>query len=214
MFTANDYKLNKIGAYHMIGNDDYEPQRTNNFEVHIYGLGALDSVAGTKNKYSASNVQDCLTLAAVSFGGINTEVSVLEVPYGNTKAKFAGTPSVGNSDIVYNDYIGKDTERILAAWQALVFNPSTEEIGKASDYKKPALLIETAPDGSCSRVWQLKGCWPSNISYGGYDYNNPSVRQVTVTLTYDIAIPLDGTATNKGDTAGFGFGSNDQRSIG
>ena len=189
---GNFYGLKKIGAYHMIGDDSYEPQRNNNFEIHIYGLSNLVYVDAQTGP-TEDEAQDCLTLSAVSVGALNQEVGVIEVPYGNTKTKFAGLPSVGNSDIVYTDYIGKNTERIINAWHALVFNPNTEKIGRASEYKKPALLIETAPDGSNSRVWNLKGCWPSSVNYGAYDYNGGAVRQITMTLTYDIMIPLDNT---------------------
>lgn len=185
-----DYSLNKLGAYHMIGDDDYEPQRNNNFEVHIYDLNGLTSV---DRGYSIPSdvAEESLTLSAVSVGQINTNVGVLSVAYGNTKVKFAGLPEVSDSDIVYNDYIGKSTERIIAAWHALVFNPKTEAIGRASVYKKPAILVETAPDGTRARAWQLNGCWPSNVQYGGYDYNGGQTRQITMTLTYDIAIPMD-----------------------
>lgn len=188
--VSGSFAVQKIGAYHMIGDDDYEPQRNNNFEIHIYDLGDLTSVDGDKT-YDANNVQDCLTLSAVSVGEVNTQVSVLPIAYGNTKVKFAGLPDVQDSTVVYNDYIGKDTERIIAAWHALVFNPKTEVIGRASVYKKPAVLIETAPDGTNVRCWMLKGCWPSQVSYGAYDYNNGAVRQINMTLTYDIAIPID-----------------------
>lgn len=187
---VNEYGVNKIGAYHMIGNDDYEPQRNNNFEVHIYGLNNLFSV-DTGMRIPQDIAEESLTLSAVSVGQINTNVGVLSVPYGNTKVKYAGLPEISDSDIVYNDYIGKSTERVIAAWHALVFDPKTEKIGRASQYKKRALLIETAPDGTRARVWELKGCWPSNVQYGAYDYNGGATRQITMTLTYDIAIPLD-----------------------
>lgn len=179
-----------IGAYHMIGDDDYEPQRNNNFEVHIYGLNNLLTVdAG--HKIDPATAEESLTLSTVSVGALGTNVSPLSVPYGNTKVKFAGLPEINDTEIVFNDFIGKSTERILAAWHALVFNPKTEKIGRASQYKKPGILIETAPDGSHERLWQLKGCWPSNLSYGGYDYNGGATRQITLTLAVDIMIPLD-----------------------
>lgn len=187
---TSEYTLNKLGAYHMIGDDDYEPQRNNNFEVHIYGLNGLVTI--DKGIAIPQDIaEESLTLSAVSVGQINTNVGVLTVPYGNTKVKYAGLPEISDSDIVYNDYIGKSTERIISAWHALVFNPKTEAIGRASVYKKPGILIETAPDGTRARAWQLKGCWPSNVQYGGYDYNGGATRQITMTLTYDIAIPLD-----------------------
>lgn len=187
---VNEYNLNKVGAYHMIGNDDYEPQRNNNFEIHIYGLSNLRTVDG-KMKVPQDVAEESLTLSAVSVGQINTNVGIITVPYGNTKVKYAGLPEISDSDIVYNDFIGKSTERIIAAWHALVFDPKTEKIGRATEYKKRALLVETAPDGTRARVWELKGCWPSNVQYGQYDYNGGATRQITMTLTYDIAIPLD-----------------------
>lgn len=187
----DEYTLRTLGAYHMIGNDDFEPQRNNNFELRIYGLDNLTSVDNPANKIDPRVAEESLTLSTVSVGQINTNVGVLEIPYGNTKVKYAGLPEISTSDIVFNDYIGKSTERVIAAWHAKVFNPKTETIGRASDYKKPALLIETAPDGTRARVWELKGCWPSNVQYGGYDYNGGATRQITMTLTYDIAIPRD-----------------------
>lgn len=187
---VQEYNLRTLGAYHMIGQDDFEPQRNNNFELRIYGLKGLKTVDGEYD-IDSSVAEESLTLSTVSVGQINTNVGVLEIPYGNTKVKYAGLPEISTSDIVFNDYIGKSTERVIAAWHALVFNPKTEKIGRASDYKKPALLIETAPDGTRARVWELKGCWPSNVQYGGYDYNGGATRQITMTLTYDIAIPRD-----------------------
>lgn len=186
----NDISLKQIGAYHMIGDDDYEPQRNNNFEIHIYFDEPLKTIDQGR-EISINIAQDSLTLSAVSVGQVATDVGIIEVPYGNTKVKFAGLPSVSNSDIVYSDYIGKATERIIAAWHGLVFDPKTQKIGRASVYKKPALLIETAPDGSQARAWQLKGCWPTHVQYGSYDYNGGTTRQITMTLAYDIAIPLD-----------------------
>lgn len=188
--VKDTYTLDKLGAYHMIGQDDYEPQRNNNFEVHIYGLNNLRTV-DTKMNVPQDIAEQSLTLSAVSVGQINTNVGVLTVPYGNTKVKYAGLPEISDSDIVYNDYIGKSTERVIAAWHSLVFDPKTEKIGLASSYKKRALLIETAPDGTRARAWELQGCWPSNVQYGAYDYNGGATRQITMTLTYDVALPLD-----------------------
>lgn len=188
--VKDTYTLDKLGAYHMIGQDDYEPQRNNNFEVHIYGLSNLKTV-DTKMNVPQDIAEQSLTLSAVSVGQISTNVGILTVPYGNTKVKYAGLPEISDSDIVYNDYIGKSTERVIAAWHSLVFDPKTEKIGLASSYKKRALLIETAPDGTRARAWELQGCWPSNVQYGAYDYNGGATRQITMTLTYDVAIPLD-----------------------
>ena len=184
-------EVNKIGAYHMIGDDSYEPQRNNNFEMHIYGLNNLFTVDDNR-RIIPSVAEETLILSTVSVGEIATDVGIIEIPYGNTKVKFAGLPSFSNADIVHNDYIGKATERIIAAWHGVVFNPNTEKIGRATEYKKLALLIETAPDGSSAREWRLEGVWPKSVRYGNYSYDgNGTVRQITMTLAYDRAIPVD-----------------------
>ena len=211
--------IDKIGAYHMIGQDDYEPQRANNFEVYIYGLThnieyynkanfnrndkLFRSIEGKKLDVSAS--QECLTLSAVGVSGLQTQMGVIEIAYGNTKVKYAGLPQVQDATITYNDYIGKNTERVLTAWFGQVFNQHTEKIGRASTYKKTALLVETAPDGTHSRIWNLRGCWPSMLQFGEYSYSNAgaSVRQVSMTLTYDIAVPLDEETNLKDTRSGF-----------
>ena len=193
--VSTDYKLNQLGAFHMIGDDDYEPQRATNFELHIYldggDQGADLHTVHQNRPISNTEAQQCLTLSVQSAGQIATNVGVIEVPYGNTKVKFAGLPDISTTDIVFSDYLGKATERVLAAWHGQVFNPNTQAVGKASKYKKTAVLIETAPDGSNGRAWRLLGIWPSNLQYGGYDYSSAAVRQITATFSYDVAIPLD-----------------------
>jgi len=186
------YKITEPGAYHMIGNDDYEPQRSNNFELRIYFKNGDKLTTVDRNLEIGTDVAEkTLIFDLQSVSGIETDVNVLEIPYGNTKVKYAGLPSISGLEVVYNDYIGKSTERVLAAWHKLVFDPKSQFIGRASKYKKDGILIETAPDGTHARVWQLEGIWPSKISYGGYDYSSGEVRKINLTLTIDKAWPID-----------------------
>ena len=194
-----NYKIEEFGAYHMIGDDAYEPQRNNNFELHIYfddnNSNGEDVRLRTVEKQIIINkdiAERTLILSTVSVGALNTNVSTIPISYGNTKVKFAGLPDVQDTSITYNDYIGKATERIITAWHAQVFNPMTQVIGRASVYKKRALLVETAPDGSNVRGWLVKGCFPTNLTFGEYSYQNGGqVRNIQMALTYDIMIPLD-----------------------
>jgi len=169
-----------IGAYHMIGKDAYEPQRSTNYWIHIYGLDDL----GLKN-----NATDEITLCVNKIDGIDYSVGSIEVPYGNTKVKFAGLPEFKDINIVFNDFIGKNTQEILSKWFALVFNPDTQVIGRASRYKKSGQIIETAPDGSMERSWTLYGAWPSNLSIDGHEYGSDSQVKINMTLKVDYVKP-------------------------
>ena len=179
-------------AYHMVNYKDYEfePQRSNNFEVQFTGLNNLVTV-DKSSKLDGTKATDTIRLACAGSGTPGFSVETLKIQRGNAEVKFAGKASYDDSEIKLNDFIGKDVEKIISAWQGLVYNPRTQNIGKASDYKKTGYLLEFSPDHAIVRQWELVGCWVSKVSYGDYSSDNPSLRQITATIVYDYAIPLD-----------------------
>ena len=179
----------KLGAYHMIGQDEYEPQRTNNFEVIFPGLGQLYTI--DQGIALPNNASDLLTLSVKSVSYPSTNIDALKVSYGNNSINFAGKPSYSDVEIVVNDFIGLQTERILMAWSKLVYDPKSEKVGRASVYKRDGYLNEWSPDGEIVRRTQLQGCFPGTINPGGFDNDNNAIREITFTLFVDVAIPLD-----------------------
>lgn len=182
------------GAQHMVGTDVFEPQRTNNFEIRFPNLNQLTS-SQTMSKDNKVVYNDCgkaITLSVASVGDLSQSISAIPVSYGNNAVKFAGKPDLNSISMTINDFIGLETERILESWSALVYNKYDQTVGKASKYKQRAYLIEYSPDYEIAKVWQLEGCWPGDISYGGYQQDNNSIRQITMTLNVDFAFALDG----------------------
>lgn len=191
MATASNssFRPYQYGAYHMIGNDNWEPQRTNNFEIHIYGLDSLTSA--DKGLSMPSNAGKFLTLSTDSVGDLGVNIDALNVDYGNNRIHFAGKPDYSTISLSFNDFVGLETERIIAAWHKLVYNPKTQQIGRASVYKKSAHLLEFSPDGDYIKCWELHGCFPTSVSYTGYNQSSADIRKISVTLSIDYAIPLD-----------------------
>jgi len=179
----------QLGTYHMVQNAGFEPQRNNNFEVQIIDIGSLKSV--DKGNSLPSNASDLITLSVASYAAPQINISAISVAYGNNKIKYAGVPEFPDSTIVLNDYIGVNIERILSAWQKLVYNPKTQAIGNAVDYKKVGYLLEFDPSGQQCRQWQLNGVWPTQLQLGDFNQEGNSVRQITMSLSYDHIIPLD-----------------------
>ena len=58
-----------------------------------------------------------------------------------------------------------------------------------SDYKRDCYLLEYDVSFRLIRSWLLKGCWISALSEGEFDKTSNDLRQITVTLQYDRAIP-------------------------
>lgn len=179
----------KMGIYHAIGNDDWEPQRTNNFEIQFPNLGQLFTI--DQGLALPGNASDLITLSVKSVSDPSVNIGKLTVSYGNNSINFAGKPEYGDVEIVVNDFIGIQSERILMGWHGLVYNPKSEAIGWASRYKRDAYLYEYSPDGSVVRVKQLRGVFPGNISPGGFSNEDNSIREISATFYCDVVIPLD-----------------------
>lgn len=179
----------QLGAYHIIDKNEWEPQRTNNFEVQFPGLGSLVTI--DQRIALPENATDLLTLSVKSVSYPSTNIDKLTFFYGNNSVNFAGKPNYGDVEIVVTDFIGLQTERILMAWSRLVYDPKTETIGWASQYKRDGYLMEYSPDGTVVRRTQLRGCFPGTISPGGFDNSGNDLREISATFYCDVAIPLD-----------------------
>lgn len=179
----------QLGAYHMIDRNEWEPQRTNNFEVIFPGLTGLTTI--DTGLTLPENASDLLTLSVKSVDYPTTNISNLTVAYGNNQINFAGRPTYGDVSITVVDYIGINTERIIMAWSKKVYDPKTEIVGWASDYKRDGYLMEYSPDGSVVRRTQLRGCFPGTVSPGAFSNDGNDIREITVTFYCDVAIPLD-----------------------
>lgn len=166
-----------ISHMHLSANRRYEPQRTNNFQVDIYGL---PGGAGAAKE---------LTLAVANFQKPTISNDPIEIAHGNSNVKFAGTTTfAGSESLEVIDYIGADIESIVNNWHKQVYDPATDNIGFAQDYKKMASIIEFAPDGTMERSWKLLGLFPTSVSYGDtLNYEGNEVKRIQITLSYDKA---------------------------
>lgn len=202
------------GTGHMVGVADWEPQRTNNFEVVIEGLDTLVR-AGSWNSSNANvygtitsghmgsesgeiadrfyprlqNAAERLMLSVDSFTAPSLEIAQITTHYGNNSIKWAGKPEFPNSSLTINDYIGIGTEQIMAEWFRAAYNFENECVGLASDYKKTGYLIEYDPSGGQARVWRLDGCWLASFDLGEWSQEGNNQRKMKATLVYDRIIP-------------------------
>ena len=159
-----------LDAKHLSSNRNYQPQLSNNFEIVIDGLG------------------EEVTLAVSSGSLPEISNAVIEMHYFNGVAKVAGKTEYADGSIEIKDFITKDIEKKLNAWQKQVYNPDTGKMGYVDEYKRDASIIQYSPKGDMQRVWSLKGVWPTSISYGSLDYSSTEAKSITITLAYDLAV--------------------------
>lgn len=177
-------------AYHMADSPNlYEPQRSNNFEFVVSGLGTLTLPDGSGRTINEQNASDAIRLSVSSSSVPHFTQSVIEIQRGNNTVKYAGVPSFDAGTIVINDYIGLEAKMALEAWQNLSYNVRTQKVGLAGDYKKECYLVEYTPDYQAVRKWVLRGCWISQISEDNYNNEENSKHTITATIQYDYGYP-------------------------
>lgn len=203
------------GTGHMVGVKDWEPQRTNNFELVIEGLDTLvragswdsnikNAFGESSSKYMGKtgsgedpgryyprlkNAAERLMLSVDSFTAPTLEIAQITTHYGNNSIKWAGKPEFPNGSVTINDYIGIGTEQIMSEWFRAAYNFENECVGLAKDYKKTGYLIEYDPSGGQARVWRLDGCWLATFDLGEWAQEGNNQRKMKGTLVYDRIVP-------------------------
>ena len=178
-----------VGSYHFSANKSvYEIQRGNNFEFIIDAALNNVSAYGSETK-KFPNAQEYIRLSVSSASVPHYSQSVIEVRRGNTAVKYAGPMSWDAGQLNCYDFIGAETLDVLMAWPAQSGNPLYQTVGQQAEYKKNATLMEYTPDYSeVVRVWQLDGCWISNISEQEFSQEGGNnTRQIQCTIQYDRA---------------------------
>ena len=191
--TINTPSTIPHGTYHMADNPAmYEPQRLNNFEFMVTGLGNRILKAGFTTEDTNAYLKDpekVIRLSVKSAPIPHFSQNPITIKRGNTELKYAGVPSFGSGEIEINDYIGTDAKMALMAWQNQSYNVLTEKVGLAKDYKHDCYLLEYTPDFQLVRTWKLYGCWISNMSEGTYSSDSNNVNSIRCTIQYDKAMP-------------------------
>lgn len=153
----------------------FEPQRTNNFEIQLYGVPG----------------QDLIVLSTASFAQAASKNQAITLGYLNDNTKVAGAASHDDASLTVRDFVDAQTYASLMAWRKLVYDPDNGNIGFASSYKKQGHVILLAPDGSVERKFKLVGVWPTEVKGGQLQMSEGGgggVHMVTVNLSIDKII--------------------------
>lgn len=186
--AAIPFENSTRNMWHLTNNDQgralYEPARSTDFELFVYGLS--DLVEGT----SEEEAQEVIRIAVATAPVPHYTINPLRQRRGNSVQTFAGTPEFDQGEIQLYDWIGVNTKSILLAWQKKASNLETGKTGILTDYKKNAVLCEYSPDGQIVRAWDIYGCWINAVREDPFNHADPQAeRRITATMQYDMAIP-------------------------
>ena len=176
----------KLNASHLDSQDAFEPQRSNNAILRIYGNP--DPSQGGGGGGGQSDNPDILELSLNTFPVPKRSQETVEIHWLNEVRKYAGKATYEDLTVEFNQYVDRDVADALWAWYELVQSSKGENdgrIGLARDYKKQGDVILFGPDGSNGRGYDVIGIFPSNLDPGDIDMSSSEVQQVSVTFSID-----------------------------
>ena len=151
----------------------FEPQRSFNFQLELYGVPGRDII-------NMSVIESFLP---------EINIEQIEVPYMAEVRKVAGKVRYQDGQVVCADYVDRPTFSSIEQWRKMVYDPASGLLSYASNYKKEGAIVMVGPDGSASRIYKIKGAWPSVVSGGPMSMENSDFNRINLTITFDVAEP-------------------------
>lgn len=154
----------------------WEPQRTNNFVLHI-NIGRLNLPSA--REYGSQ----VLEMAMQSTFVPKVSVEVEEIKWMNISRKVAGVPTFEDGTATFIDYIDRPIQSILWEWMLKVADHTNGRVGLARDYKTYATLVLLPPNA------------PSN----GASYNPNDSGRGTTAMSGDLHSESEATPAANAD---------------
>jgi len=152
----------------------WQPKQQHLWDIIIPDVPGLDGHTET------------LSLSLRSAGLPSDSTGVVTIPMDSTEAKFAGKTTFENIELVFNDYIDRDTANLIRAWRSRVFDPTTGGAGLVANYKLNGYArVYSDQTEEYIAEYTLKGIWPSGGNFGALDKSSAETIQIRVPLVID-----------------------------
>lgn len=164
----------------MLGQNNYVPLTTNNFEVRVYDVA--------RNGSTPTEFSQLLTLSTDSVGAVSESEDTITVHYGNGFIKFPSKVMFDEVTWTLNCFCEPNVIDILREWRRKVYDPKTEKMGLPSEYMKDVYFIKYDGQGNSRDVIRCPGTWIGALNNGEMDQTGGAVVKVTVPFIISRAI--------------------------
>lgn len=168
------------GTNHMLGQDNWTPLTTQNYEVRIYNI---DGSSPTENA-------NLLTLSTNDIGDVVEKQNVITVHYGNGIIKFPGKVDIQDVSWTLNCYCEPNVLEPLRAWRKQCYDAKEETIGIQSQYRRQVFFIRYDGQWNVRDAIRCPGTWISDLDNGNYNAQGDALVQVKVNFVISKAIYL------------------------
>jgi hypothetical protein len=116
------------------------------------------------------------------------ETDPIEIGFINATRYLAGKTKFSEMSVTLYDPIAPSASQQIMEWIRLHYESVSGRGGYADFYKRDLQLKVLDPVGTVVELWDLKGCWLTNVEYGDLDYDVSDAMEVAITIRYDNAV--------------------------
>jgi len=145
----------------------FEPKRKNRW---IFALEGIDS----------------FLIKTASRPGISLEEQTIS--FMNSKRYLAGNATFETISVTLHDPIAPSGAQQVMEWVRTHFESVSGRAGYADFYKRDAQLKLVDPVGTVIELWDLKGCFLTNASFGDLSYDGSDGHEISLTIRFDNCV--------------------------
>ena len=143
---------------------NFEPKRKNRWVLCVEGIDAYIIKTAARPTY---------------------ETEEIEIPFINSRRYVAGLTKFGTMNVTLHDPIAPSGAQQVMEWIRLHFESISGRAGYADFYKRSIQLKLLDPIGSVCELWDVRGAFLTNVTFGELSYEDGALAEITLTLRFD-----------------------------
>jgi|TARA_Y100000310_G_C20620374_1_gene782954 hypothetical protein len=111
-----------------------------------------------------------------------------EIPFMNSTRYIAGKTKFDAITVTLHDAIAPSGAQQVMEWIRTHFESVSGRAGYADFYKRDCQLKLLDPVGTVVELWDMKGCFITNATFGDLDYGSSDAVDISLTLRFDNCV--------------------------
>ena len=145
----------------------FEPKRKNRWVFAIEGIDAFLIKSAARPSYTTNETT---------------------IPFINSTRYLAGKTTFDTMSVTLHDPIAPSGAQQVMEWVRTHFESVSGRAGYADFYKRDAQLKLVDPVGTVIELWDIKGCFLTNATFGELTYGDPAALEISMTMKFDNCV--------------------------
>ena len=112
----------------------------------------------------------------------------VEVPFMNATRYIAGKTKFEAINVTLHDPIAPSGAQQVMEWVRTHYESVSGRSGYADFYKRDCQLKLVDPIGTVIELWDIKGCFLTNATFGELTYGDPAALEISMTMKFDNCV--------------------------